>query len=399
MSFIKDTLKYINRVKYQIKQYETDKSASNKFNTGSKMYAYAKGMAFLGWIDNAGRSNSFNAGDLIQNPAFVIESVIRDTILIEKDLEPSSVSLGSNYMDFNGSTNFLLNSNNDYYNGAYLINVTRNWALKVTDYLGGSKRLYFSSLTTGASGDKCYIVNVQGDNLINYQSFDSSGSSRSSWKFDFSVIDEVEAYQLLDQMAFESQTMLFKNYNQYKLIPIGTGSTVGTLSSPLVEQNGNILIDVGLSSIEEIFTDFIINYAYSPQENKYSKQIFCNKNDSSSATYFTSTYRNYCKDAEANYRVSRKLELNLDFIYDETTAYLFGQRLIKEKTFQRLIVGYVGDVKGHIKYEKGDKVLINYPSKIPASKNNSAQFLITKVNYPYKIGNSEVTLKLVEQRA
>lgn len=395
---LKDFKKWVKKQKYLILQYETDKKASNKFNTGAKIYAYVKGMAFLGWIDNSGRSNSFNAGDLIQVPPFVIESIIRDALLVEKDLEPSSVSTGSNYMEFNGSTNFLLYSNDDYYNGAYLINTTRNTALKVTDYVGSSKRCYFSSLTSGATGDKCYIVNIKGDDLIHYQSFDSCSSSRSSWKFDFSIVEEMEGYEILDQLCFESQTMLYKNGSQYKLTPIGSGSVVGTLSKPIIEENGNSLIDVSFSSIDDIFTDFEINYAFRPQDNKYTKKIYCNKNDSSSATYLGSTYINYCKNAEINYKISRKFVVNLDFVQDETTAYYFAQRVIKEHTFQKMIVGYVGNIENHIQYEKGDLVRINYSKKIPTSKNNSAQFLIDDINFPFKTdGDGEIVFKLVEQ--
>lgn len=44
------------------------------------MWGQIKGRMFSSWIDNPGRSNSYNQNDLIEDPAFIIESLLRDEI-------------------------------------------------------------------------------------------------------------------------------------------------------------------------------------------------------------------------------------------------------------------------------------------------------------------------------
>lgn len=372
-------------------RYNFSDIQGNAFNG---VYADVQGRMYGGWIDLAGRSNSYSEGGLIQNPVGIIESIIRDMVFAEYNLEASSVflALNNSYFEFNGTTHSLLSTVNDYYNNAYLVNVSQNWCEKVTDYTGSNKRLLIPSASLGLVGDKCYITNTA-DGMIDTTSFDSAMSNRSSWGFAFSLDQQIEAYSLLQQIAFESQVAIHKNYNKYKVTPLTTGTTVGTLSMPLIERNGNLMMEVFLTDIDEIFTEYVINYGFLFQENKYIKTLYCNKDEASSTV--SSALKTRCKNAETNYRVQRKLEIYLDFVYLDATALEFLTRMVINHTQQGLIVGYIGDIKNHIKYEKGDLVKINVPSRIPASKNNSSQFMIVKQDLPFKRGG-EVILKLVE---
>lgn len=45
-----------------------------------RVFVEGEGRKFGSWVDAGGRSNSYNAGDLIKNPAFIIESILRDEI-------------------------------------------------------------------------------------------------------------------------------------------------------------------------------------------------------------------------------------------------------------------------------------------------------------------------------
>ena len=369
-------------------------------NSNSDVYANVKGRMYGDWIDLSGRSNSYSSGDLIENPIGLIESIIRDEILSEHNLIVSAYSTIDKTITFGGTTYYLSNTENNYYQNAYIHNIDKNWVRKIDSHSGSLKKVTLTSLAPGdiSNGDRCYITNIQGNNLIDYSSFDTAMGSRSGWDFALSLDSKIEGYSLLDQLCFEAQVMLYKNYDKYYIKTIGTGTSVGTLSNPLKERNSNLMLDVSLSDIQDVYTDFIVNYAFLPNENSYAKTLYCNKSSSNNAL-LSSTYRGYCADAETNYKVIRKLEINLDFVHDETTAVYFLQRLIKEKTRQRMIVGYIGDTENHIQYEKGDLVLINVPERIPTSKNNSTQFLIVKQDLPFKRGNTEVIFKLVEMIA
>ena len=48
--------------------------------SNSRIYCNGSGRKFGSWIDGGGRSNSFDEGDAITNPAFIIESILRDEL-------------------------------------------------------------------------------------------------------------------------------------------------------------------------------------------------------------------------------------------------------------------------------------------------------------------------------
>ena len=47
---------------------------------GDNVYGEAKGRKFGAWIDADSRNNGYNQNDLIENPAYIIESILRDVL-------------------------------------------------------------------------------------------------------------------------------------------------------------------------------------------------------------------------------------------------------------------------------------------------------------------------------
>ncbi len=68
------------RIKYEI-----------DIKVGWRIFAECEGRKFGSWIDEGGRSNSYNEGDLIENPAHIVESILRD----ELSLTASDVDVAS----------------------------------------------------------------------------------------------------------------------------------------------------------------------------------------------------------------------------------------------------------------------------------------------------------------
>jgi len=386
------------------------------------------------------RFNGYTTDDLIENPSGIIESLLRDEIHTERDLLIDVVSGAS--ITINGSVNNtpLRSSIADYYNGAYLVNVTKNERYSITDY--SNYVLTLDSTPSGwAAGNKCYIKNI--NCTIDTNSFDviqagivetgsasstsygklvSSGQNflstvlpgmlventtdstityvvsvdsntqltleddlfesgdnyeirgkRSGWKFARSLTSQQSSTQVLNQLLFESHCLLFKSYNQWRLIDLGDGKVSGTLTTPL-RSEGKALVTTQLTPLLNIYSSFVLNYGYDYTKKIYSKKITVDKN--SSSNLYLDSYKATCLNAETKYKISRKYEYNSDWIQDDTTAELFLERLILWFSYQRLIVNWTGDIKNHIQYEIGDRVLINYPLMIPTSKNNSQQFQI-----------------------
>ena len=395
------------------------------------------------------RSNGYAADDLIENPSGIIESIIRDEILTERDLIIDSIdSISTDYVYFNALTP--LNSTvDDFYNGAILVNVTKNERYSVIDHGGASYVLRLSSTPTGwAASDKCYLKNIQAN--VDTDSFDVVGAGivdsgtttstsalklvetgqnflttvkpgmvvknttdttysyvktvdsdtqltletdimtsgeayqiygkRYAWKFARSLTQQEDSRSILEKLCFESHCMLVKSYNEYKLIDLGDGNTVGTLSTPLY-QGGTAQVMTKLTPLSSVFTDYSLNYGYDYAKKTYTKRAFVNKNASSDS--YLDDLKADCLSAEVNYKIKNKWEYNSDWIQDDTTALYFLEQIVGWFSYQKMLVTWMSDLTNGLKYEVGDRVLLNYDFMIPTGKNNTASFMIIGKSIDY----------------
>ena len=397
------------------------------------------------------RKNTFDADDLVENPGSIIEVLLRDEILVERDLLIDDVT--GDVVTIDGSVNNTpVNSSiDDFYNGAYIVNVTKNERYSVSDYAGSTNEFTMSSTPSWDAGDKCYIKNIRGDDFIDADTFDSiitgtieSGTTssasayklietgqnflstvlpgmvvknttdttysyvktvdsdtqltlmddimassedysiygtRSGWKFRRALTNKINSQDLLRALCYESNTMLFKSYNKYRLIGLENGYTVGTLDTPQVI-NGQIQIFSKLTSLQNIYTDFTLNYGYDEAKKAYLKRHFVNRNATSDSSL--DDYKTNCASAETDYKIKNKWEYNSDWINDDNTAIYFLSAMVQKLTYQRMIVQYYGDIYNHFKYEIGDRVLINSSKMLPVGKNNTTIFLITGKVFDFK---------------
>ena len=204
--------------------------------------------------------------------------------------------------------------------------------------------------------------------------------TRDGWKFARSLVQSQSPVQIFNQLLYESHCIMHRSYKNWKIIALEDGNTVGTFSNPLTDEDtGRPKVFARLSPIENIFTDFTLNYSYNYAKKIYGKTITVNKNIASDVSL--DSLKVLCKEAEEDYKITRKWEYNADWIYDDNTAYAFIGRIVNWLTYQRLLVEYWGDIKNHIQYEIGDRVLINYTYMMPTGINNSMVFMV----YGHKI--------------
>jgi len=397
------------------------------------------------------RSNTYTTSDVIYNPAFVIESYLRDEVLTERKLTITYVS-GTDYR-----ASDLKYETDDYYNGAYFHNVTQDWVALITDYVGATKQLVMTAGGTIAVNDKCFLSNVQAN--IDTDVFDSIGAGivdsgtttsaaslkliqtgqnflttvkvgmlventttpaisyvkavdsdtqltlddnimasgeayeikgvRHGWTFNKVIRERVSSIDELNVMLHDAHLGLFKSYNTYKLFSVGDGTIKGTLNNPL--KNPQPMVSYSLTPLDNIYTDFTLNYAYNYAKGIYEKKMYVNSRVASIG-YLTS-YITVCADAEKEYRVSNKWGYSSDYIYDDDTAKLFLEQKIQWHSIQRLQVEYYGDMKEHIKYECGDKIILDYAKTTPIGINGFGVFIIegTGINFT----NESCLLKLI----
>lgn len=375
-------------------------------------FIYGKGMEFERWIDytnGVARVNGKSAGDLIENPAYVIESILRDWVLSERSLR-IDVRHGDTVCEMDGSVNGrgVLSSTNDYYNNAIWYNHTTGHKSYVTDFNGTSKYVYINDADTSmAAGDWVTITNIQGDNLIDTTSFDAIGNTtnglRNGYKLANSIKDVVTAKNLIDGICADFLLFLFKSGTKYKLATLEKKATAdGTFSNPL-KANGVEQVTTWTSDLGFYYSDFILRHGFSYPKGDYNYKMTCNPKGSTSG--LGSTYQSLCKTAADLYRQgARVYEREFPYIYNgmdslpstSTTMHNIAKLLIKFYTRLRLFVEWNGDFKSHMTYEVGDQVKINFSKLIPNSLNNSAFFLITNKQIESVNGIPTVRFTLME---
>lgn len=377
-------------------------------------FIYGKGMEFERWIDytnGSARSNGKNEGDLIENPAYVIESLLRDWVFTERTLKIDTVNSTSSVVISGATYNTpLLSSVDDFYNGAIWWNHSTGWKTYISDYVGSSKTLTLASADiTGAmvAGDVVSITNIQGDNLIDTTSFDAIGNTtnglRNGYKLANSIKDVATAKNLIDGICADFLLFLFKSGTKYKLVTLEKKATAdGTFSNPL-KANGVEQVTTWTSDLGFYYSDFILRHGFSYPKGDYNHKMTCNPKGSTSG--LGSTYQSLCKTAADLYRQgARVYEREFPYIYNgmdslpstSTTMHNIAKLLIKFYTRLRLFVEWNGDFKNHMTYEVGDQVKINFSKLIPNSLNNSAFFLITNKQIESVNGIPTVRFTLME---
>jgi hypothetical protein len=392
---------------------------------------------------------SQTAGDLINTPGLIFESLYRDHIKTEMELEIATVS-GSDI-------SMVMVNGNVYASDSILVNVTRNEEFFVSAYDDNVTLTVNGTPTGWATGDQCYLKNVNviidADSIDVLDSVDTAtgtttstsagklvdtGASflttakagqivknttdttytyihsvdsnttltlendiftsgegyllhgkRKGWLLGKCFTEQQDSRTVLKQLMYETHCILTKSYDKLRIIDLQNGNTVGTLTTP-ARQNGRPLVSAQLTPRENIFTQFTLNYDWDYSSQTYRKKISVSKNSSSNA--YLSDLETVCAAAEADYKVKNLFEYSADYIHDDDTANMFLECLVNWFTYQRLIVYWTGDVKNHILYEKGDRVKIDFNYMMPVGVNNLSQFMI--VNKTIDLKKKVVSLTL-----
>jgi len=373
------TGKYIpfDDYKKYLKIYEND--SGNEANA----FAQVKGRMFDYWIDDiagSARSNGYSQNELIENPAYIIESILRDEVFTERGLKVDDFDDGGATIVIDGTTSnrALISDVKDFYNYAiYKCPNTGNSAV-IADYDGDTKTLTIDPADGDVDdGMNVVISNIQGHNKIDHTSFDKVGNTtnglRNGWKFAKSIGERRSSNEILLELCTDSFCILVTSQGKYKLIALDAeAGSVDTWSAPLIQ--GAPLVGVGLTTIENVYSSFVINYGYNYASQKFEGRLFVNPSGGYSGV--DSGEITACYNAMKNHKSNKELTINSFWIYDETTAKALMTKVVNWFTFQHTVVSWAGDFKNYVKYEIGDQVKINFSSMIPASKNNGTKFMI-----------------------
>lgn len=359
------------------------------------------GRAYDLWIESNlltgdARSNGNSVDDVIETPAGIIESILRDEIFAERDLVISTKVADDTYTIQN-----LKYDTDDYYNGAIVYNITRNERMNVIDYDGSTKKITMNTdMFSWSAGDKCFLTNIQGDIKIDIDSFDALNNTtnglRKNWNFARSIYRDAPATTILTEILNESRLILFTSFNKFKIKAIDEVSgAVDTWTEPLKSQ-GRYLFKFSLTDLSQLYNDFTVNYNYDEATGQYKNKLYVNK--SSNNLTSGATMQSTCRSIFDTYKNINKFEFNADWIKDKTTAELFFTKIFNWYSVQRMIINWSAPVSDFVKYEIGDQVKLNNTKLLPTGVNNNTKFMIYENPIVPIAGAPVINFKLVSMQ-
>lgn len=404
----------------------------------SDSYGIGKGRMFGDWIEANGRSNGYSEGDLIENPAYIIESILREELKNEYYKTTTANNLLEDYSwtgtyeEYPGGSHYIggdtLESEVTYpvslgkyyilkYNQVALdpplTLLLRNSALDfqqlTNDGINGYKTIIFTPTKdfnyiyfAGMSMGTYEINNITIEEYpaaynipIDTDSFDLIGNTTNGthkdWIFAKSIYNQMPLGDVLSLICYESHLLLTKSYNRFTLKSLLNTNIAGTFQF-LIAQRGILKYKLEYTPIDGIYTEFVLNYHYDYGSSLYKKKITVSPVYSSNAAL--DSYKIILRDNETKYRLKRKWEYSADYIYDESTALLCIENFIKQHISQRIILTFTGDLQYHIRYEIGDQVLVYLPAILPDTVNYSKVFMI--FSKKIDINSSTVEFGLIE---
>ncbi|MBK7380720.1 MAG: hypothetical protein IPJ03_17320 [Ignavibacteriales bacterium] len=327
-------------------------------------------------------------GGLISPITNQMESILRDEIFAERNLEITTKT-SSTLIIATG----LKSSVDDYYVGAIYHNVGTSIRAVILAYNGTTKEMTISTADTLSSvGNPIFITNIKGDAKIHKQSFQDPKVITGNK----SINSFSNAYDLLNEMCFETFTILSTTQGKYKLSSLsGDGASLATWTNPLKDlETGDYLVQGGLTPLQNVYTEYVLNYQFNYARGDYDNSV------SVSPTGYTdgfslSAEQTLCLNAQNNYKLNNKWEYSSSWTIPASAEW-FLQSIVAWFSKQRTWIRWGGDFGNYIKYEIGDIVLLNLSGYIPDSLNNSAKFLIYSKEVSFAKGSPQVIFELIE---
>ena len=345
-------------------------------------FARGKGREFGRWIDNVrggARSNGYNEGDLIENPIYVIESLLRDEMFVKRDLRILSSADTTHFV----CTDVDLGEDDDY-NNAEFYNATTLVKRYITDYVGATNTFTISSADAAmVAGNNFYLTNIGADYFIDETTFDAIGNTtngkRNGWKVARSINTKQNIQNLISELLFESHCVLFDStdesgaYSKIKVKALDkmvSAPIITNLIQPLIS-DGIPQASIDFSDLGQIFTSFKLFYHIDPAKGDYLKSISVDENgysNPSGGTTLTNEHKNLCGYAEKLYKINNPFVYSSNWIYDDATAEYFLDKKIRWFTEQRLRLHYASAISygviDFITLEIGDQVMFTSATDI-----------------------------------
>lgn len=329
-----------------IKLYNVAFFVGYRKNITGELFISVQGAYYGSWIDAAGRSNSFNENDLIENPSHVIESIARDEMgIVTAEIDTASFDMAATALNVLATMKF-----------AFQILEQRK-GMDILNDLAFQSRLYLF----WDSNDK---LKVKLFNSAAY--FPNSGTNIPG---------------LMDMFTITG-------------LPVSNSFTTHQiLSGP----------DISKMKIDEVKNDFILHYNYNYGLKQYTKTLHVNKDEENldetiCAALGTTgaAMKLLCTNSYAAIGAVNTFEYDCWAIRDETTATALIKHLIERLSVMRWILDFEAGNSAII-FEEGD--FINVRDDLLDARFGTAVMNVKKwmvINIDSNPGNHNVKLRVIE---
>jgi hypothetical protein len=290
------------------------------------VYASAKGRTFGAWIDEAFRvTGAYSSGDLIENPAYIIESIWRDELnQATADIDYASIDpIGHASIGLRKDWKFARSLNTVERSDSIVSRIAYESFLRVIKTADGKRKLV--ALDTNSATP--YVIEQ----------------------------DQMSRKPLL---GHSHQSFIRNQFNVGYAYNYATGAF-----------EKSIVVDEAKSTLTS---------------NTFTPSSFTPDEASGVVKYGNGSSDSLCGVSQTRYGIKNRMEENLLWVYDDATANLFVKKMVEWRYAPHLILdiaGWWGDTasstrKPLISYEHGDQCYVDHPL-LDSAISNTIVFMVT----------------------
>ena len=292
------------------------------------IYYSGKGRQYGAYIDADSRNQGYNANAVIENPIFIIESILRS-------------ELGVIYTGSGTSTtsNKLVDSNASFATsvvGQTLYNIKDKTTAMVTARDSGTTLSISADIM--ASGEK-YVIGGLTSDEIDYASFDESGNTTDGFlkdiyedavgdvKFAFSQYKFIDSKDMLERLGRLCFSYVFIGGDGKFKIKTLRRTDDYSASDQTIDYNDMTLNKIGKTPLASVKNSVLVNYNHSYGENQNKSEATATDSTSQGTTV-------------NGFNQTMKYELDANEILDSTTATKLAEAYINIMKSRKDIVEF-----------------------------------------------------------
>ncbi len=340
---------------------------------GDYIYYSGKGREFGAWVDADSRSNGYDKGDLIENPVYMIEDILRTELGTKTTGTTDATSAGS-LLDSTATftSDMVGQSVRNTTDGTFTIisGFSSSTALTVTDDIF-------------VSGDG-YVISGLTSNDIDYSSFDTAGNTTNGAlanvfndtiadiKYAWCQYKFIGAWELCQEIAGSSGLICFYSGDGKVKIVVRQRDEDYTSSDKSIDYSAISNIKPGLTPLGNVRNKTSVRYNMDYATDTIQTTTPVSEDATSQG------------DGEKGYTITQELIQDNRFILNSTTAENYSDALLDWLAYQKKTLNFNVATPAHNDLEIGDTIsFTNWDSNFKIYGNSIGStdiYMITQIS-------------------